>query len=324
MKRAQGYELPDDQMPHLRRAIRLEIITFVYMVSSVALMGLMMGNSQAMRTAWIEDMLVLIPPIAFLIATRLRKRKPTEEFPYGYHRAVSIAFLTSAVALAGFGLLLLYEAISKLIHGQHPTIGSMEVFGTLIWQGWLMLPVLAYSTIGPMILGRLMIQPADQLHDKVLYATSQMLKADWLTAVAAAAGVLGIGIGWWWVDAVAAMVISVDILYDGWRSLKAVIGDLMDRTPETADLNKRDPLVAQLNQRLRQLPWVRDVDLRMRESGHVLFGDVFIVPVDESDPIDRAAEAIRAGQAIHWRIHTLTVELVDDLHDPDPPSEEPQ
>lgn len=33
MKKAHAYELPDRHLPHLRRAVRLQVITLVYMVS---------------------------------------------------------------------------------------------------------------------------------------------------------------------------------------------------------------------------------------------------------------------------------------------------
>ena len=42
-----------------------------------------------------------------------------------------------------------------------------------------------------------------------------MNRADWLTALAAVVGVIGIGAGLWWADAVAAIVISLEITRDG-------------------------------------------------------------------------------------------------------------
>ena len=63
------------------------------------LLVLVLGSSQAMKTAWIEDLLSLIPPIAFLLAVRFNTRGPTRRFPYGFHRTVSIAYLCSALAL---------------------------------------------------------------------------------------------------------------------------------------------------------------------------------------------------------------------------------
>lgn len=313
MKHTSAHELPQDRVPALRRARRLEIATLTYMVTAIVLMGLAMGNSQAMRTAWIEDMLVLVPSIAFLVASWIRTRAPNNRFPYGYHRAVGVAFLISAATLAAFGLFLLYSAASTLIKQHHPTIGSVTVFGQVVWQGWLMLPVLAYATVGPLILGRLKMRPARELHDKVLYAEAEMLKADWLSSTAAAVGVVGIGLGWWWADAAAAAVISADILYDGWRNLRAVLGDLMDARPDTADLKGPDPAPDRLVEALKKLPWVREVDLRMRESGHVFFGEVFIVPVDERDSLARIREAVEVGQGIDWRISAIVVELVESL-----------
>lgn len=41
-------------------------------------------------------------------------------------------------------------------------------------------------------------------------------------------GVLGIGFGLWWADAVAASVICLDILHDGVRNLRTVVADLLD------------------------------------------------------------------------------------------------
>jgi len=69
------------------------------MISIIAVIGLTMGSSEAMKTMWIEDILSLIPLIAFLIGTRYFDRPPDDQFLYGYRRAVMIAFLTAAVAL---------------------------------------------------------------------------------------------------------------------------------------------------------------------------------------------------------------------------------
>ena len=83
--------LPDEQRDALRRAVKLEWITIGVLVVTVTLMFLVLGSSQAMRTAWVEDMLSFLPPIAFLVASRLIRRAPTEDHPYGFHRATGIA-----------------------------------------------------------------------------------------------------------------------------------------------------------------------------------------------------------------------------------------
>jgi divalent metal cation (Fe/Co/Zn/Cd) transporter len=129
MNRTESSELPPELQRTLRKARRLEWLTIAYLLSAVVLLGLVLGNSQAMKTAWAEDLLSLIPPIAFLIATRLNVRPPTGRFPYGFHRATSVAHLCSALALFTMGTYLLIEAILQLVTAEYPTIGSVELFG---------------------------------------------------------------------------------------------------------------------------------------------------------------------------------------------------
>jgi hypothetical protein len=74
MGRARSPELPPDLQRTLRRARQLEWLTVVYMASAVVLLALVLGSSQAMKTAWIEDLLGLIPPVAFLVAIRFNSR----------------------------------------------------------------------------------------------------------------------------------------------------------------------------------------------------------------------------------------------------------
>jgi divalent metal cation (Fe/Co/Zn/Cd) transporter len=196
VNRTRAEELPPELRATLRKARRLEWLTIAYLVSAVALLALVLSNSQAMKTAWAEDLLSLIPPIAFLIAMRINLRPPTKRFPYGFHRTVSVAHLCSALALFAMGGYLLVEAVLTLIRAEHPTIGSVELFGRTVWLGWLMLPALAWSGIPAVFLGRAKIRLAEELH-KVLYADAKMNKANWLTAGAAMVGIVGIEFGLW-------------------------------------------------------------------------------------------------------------------------------
>jgi divalent metal cation (Fe/Co/Zn/Cd) transporter len=188
MERTRSSELPSELQQTLRRARRLEWLTIAYLVSAVVLLALVLGSSQAMKTAWIEDLLSLIPPLAFLLAMRFNTRDPTGRFPYGFHRIVSIAHLCSALALFVMGTYLLVESIIKLVTAEYPTINSVELFGQTIWLGWLMLPALAWSGLPAVFLGRAKIPLAEELHNKVLYADAKMNKANWLTAGAAMVG----------------------------------------------------------------------------------------------------------------------------------------
>jgi cation diffusion facilitator family transporter len=313
MNRTESSELPPELERTLRKARRLEWLTIAYLVSAVVLLALVLGNSQAMKTAWAEDLLSLIPPIAFLIAMRFNVRGPTERFPYGFHRIVSIAYLCSALALFVMGAFLLIEAILKLVTTEYPTIGSVEIFGQTIWLGWLMLPALAWSAVPAVFLGRAKIHLAEELHNKILYADAKMNKADWLTAGAAMVGVVGIGFGLWWADAVAAALISLDITHDGFSNLRRAVVDLMDQTPTTIDQDDVDPLRDKLTSMLQELDWVDEVEVRLREEGQVYFGEAFVVPSDESNITHNVGDAFERARNLDWRIHDLALTPVRTL-----------
>jgi cation diffusion facilitator family transporter len=273
-----AFELPRELEEQQRRAVRLEWITLAYMLSAVVLLFLTLGQSQAMKAAWIEDLLSLLPPTAFLIASRIRKRDPSAKFPWGLHRAVTVAYVFAALALLAMGGYVFIDSAIKLIRAEHPPIGVIPLFGEEVWLGWAMIAALVYSGLPAVFLGRAKLRLADDLHDKVLYADAQMNKADWMTVSAAIVGIIGIGFGLWWADAVAALFISVDIVHDGWKNVRAAVHDLMDARPRRHDAREYHPIVERMNAELSDCGWVERGAVRLREEGHVFTGEVLVVP----------------------------------------------
>jgi cation diffusion facilitator family transporter len=308
------FELPPDADKLHRRAVRLEWWTIAFFLAATILLALTLGQSQAMKAAWIEDMLGLVPPAAFLIAARFRHRQPGDRFPYGYHRSTSIAFLSGSLALLGLGGYVVYDSLVRLIAAERPPIGLVEVFGQRIWLGWLMIAAL-FATIPPAILlGRAKLKIAKQIHDKVLYADAEMNRADWLTAGAAILGVLGIGAGLWWADAVAALVIGADIVRDGFRTTRAAVVDLMDGRPSVVDGSRPHPLPGQLLAAVRDNGWIADAWLRVREEGHVFVGELLVVPAPGTDRLEERLEELGAWvRDFDWRMHDLVVAPVTSI-----------
>ena len=151
---ARKYELPDFLQPEYKHVKKLEWITVVYLVSVGVVMYLAMQGSQAMKAAWIEDVVSLFPSIAFLVASGFFNKKANSSYPYGYHKAFTVAFIAGSVALLVLGLYVLIDSVISLIQGHHPTIGSITIFGHVIWMGWVMILALLYSFIPAMIIGK--------------------------------------------------------------------------------------------------------------------------------------------------------------------------
>ena len=222
---------PQEIRADLARAQRLECWNIGWSVSIVIAMGFAMGGSQAMKTAWVEDTLGLVPPIAFLFAVRYEARAANRRYHYGFDRVNGLGFLIAAVALAAVGLLLLKDAVMTLLAAEHVTIGSVRIWGHDLWLGWFMLAAQAYASIPPLIIGHKELPLAERLRDKLLHTDALMNKANWQTGVAGFLGVAGLGFGLWWADSVAAAIISASIIWDGWKALRIATSELVDGIP---------------------------------------------------------------------------------------------
>jgi cation diffusion facilitator family transporter len=310
-----GSELPPDLEQVHRKAVRVEWFSIAYLLTAIAVVFFTLGDSQAMKGAWIEDMLSLAPPIAFLVAARVRYKRPDGEHPYGYHRAVELAFLMAALALFALGGFLVVDSTLTLLSGDHPPIGMVELFDWQVWLGWLMIAALLYSSIPVLILGRIKMRLAARLHDKVLHADAKMNQADWMTAGAALIGVIGIGFGLWWADAAAAIVIGLDIVHDGLHYTRAAAKDVLDGRPRRHDERGVHPLVGEVRETVAALGWVEEAAIRTRELGHVFSVEVLAVPRDEHDLLDRVEEAVERICALDWKVQDAVVAVVRDLED---------
>jgi divalent metal cation (Fe/Co/Zn/Cd) transporter len=221
------------------------------------------------------------------------------------------------------GLYLLFDSVMKLLKQERPPIGVMPLFGHQLWAGWVMIVALATSMFVGMLLGKLKQPLADQLQGKSIEAESRMNRAEWLSEGAAIAGIVLVGFGHWWGDALAAAFISVEIVRDGWENMKQVVADVMDESPTKLGVRELEDLPTRVRKAAEGLDWVEKAGVRLREQGHAITGDVFVVPRRDArasgDLVSRVERAAVELERLDWRLHCLTVMPVSRLADVEPP-----
>ena len=229
---------------------------------------------------------------------------------------ITIAWVSATVVLVGLvagqslgmGTYLAISSAMGLIRVERPPAGLMVIFGQPIWTGWLMIAVMVVTSPGPVVLGRMKKRLAEDLHDKVLSADGDMGSADWRTAIATVVGVLGIGIGWWWADAVAAIIVSVSIIKDGVHNLWSAIAGLTATEARTVDGSEPHPLTLEVEQRALAEPWVADASARVRDLGHVLHVELFVAPHAGIAPQLEQLEALhRRVCELDWKVDDVVV-----------------
>ncbi|WED44249.1 cation transporter [Legionella cardiaca] len=303
-------EFPEKLNTLYAKATKYEWISFLYMISATIFSFTVMANSQTMKTVWLEDMLGIIPPASFLIASRIIKWNANRQFPYGYHKVTGISYFASSLALFGLGVYLLLDSAIVLIKNEHPLIPYVHFLGYSIWLGYLMIIALLWSSLPSTILGHIKIPLAHKLYDKILFADSKMNKASWMSGFASIIGIIGIGFGFWWADASIAILISFSILNDGFSNLKNSILDLMDEIPKTIDKNKTDPILYGVRALIKKKEWVKSFETRFRVVGHIFFGEVFIIPKEDMISAEKIQNLRNEIEQYHWRLHDITITLL--------------
>lgn len=297
---SEGRGHPPEIRADMSSARRLEWWNIGWTLTYVAALGLAMGSSQAMRTAWIEDMLGLIPPIVFLISERYERKAANRRFHYGYDRVNGLGFLIAAVALTAVGLLLLTEAVEHLLAQEHVTVGTTRILGHDIWLGWFMLAAQAYASIPPFVIGHKELPLAKRLRDKLIHTDALMNKANWQTGLAGFLGVALLGFGLWWADAVAAALISLGIIWDGWRALKVAIAELNDGVPHEFDGGHRASDADAIEKALKaRFPGAK---VLLRETGRYIRAEVLGAVPPPGFKID---DLDLAGLDARWRLDSV-------------------
>jgi divalent metal cation (Fe/Co/Zn/Cd) transporter len=313
MSEAKHQEFPAELEAPFARAKKLEWLTIAYLLSVVVVMYLSLGQSQAMKTAWADDLLGLVAPVSFLVTARFVHRPASPEFPYGYHRAATIGYLTGAAALLVIGLLLLFDGVQALVGGERASIGMVPIFGRPVWAGYIMILALLWSTVPSYFLGKAKQPIAEQLHDKVLFADADTNRADWQMGTATILSIGAIGLGWWWADGVMSTLLAGSIVLDGYKNLKQAVFDLMSQSPKTVSRQEDDPIVQKLRHLLMDLDWVRDCRIRLREEGHILYGEAFVIVRDTTGLLPNLQRATDQAYALDWRLKDFVLAVVDEL-----------
>ena len=148
-------------------------------------------------------------------------RPATPQKTYGYYRLEILAAFINGIALALLSIWIIIEAIGRW---QEPP----EVFGlqmTIIAVGGLVVNAAAAILLHSDRAANL------NLHGAWLHVMGDMLGS----AAAIIAGLMIIGFGWMWADAITSILISLIIIFGAWRLILESVNILLEGTPPHID-----------------------------------------------------------------------------------------
>lgn len=201
------------------RATMLNIIGNAGLLAMKLTAGILTGSIALISDA-INSFNDVAASISTFICVYISDKQADEGHPFGHSRAEPIAGLIIAVLAGILGFEVIREAVSRIIEGTSPEVGPYV----------LLVPIATMAAKGGMFLyfrrvGRMFRSPA-------INATAFDSLMDVAVAFAALIGLAGTFFGHAWLDPAAGLLISVWIMYTGYRIGMDNIDYLMGRSPD--------------------------------------------------------------------------------------------
>ena len=287
-------ESPDERGEHEKKNVALSsVIAAVFLTTMKLVVGWATGSLGILAEA-AHSGLDLIAAVVTFLAVRVSGRPPDTEHHYGHGKVENLSALIETLLLLATCAWIIYEAVNRLFFEDVPVQATPWAFA-----------VMAVSIIVDFTRSRALMRAAKKHGSQALEADALHFSTDIWSSCVVIVGLGGIRLGdalaashpaaaeWLFrADAIAALGVSVIVIYVSYRLGRRTIAVLMDKAPEGMSTSVR--------QAVAKLPGVSDVrQVRVRQSGPATFVDL-VLSVNADTSVERAhGIAAEAENMVH-------------------------
>ncbi len=292
--------------PAEKRYTAIRDVTLVGVVGNILLTIVklifgIIGHSQALIADGLHSLSDLISDGMILIAARYSSLDADTDHPYGHARFETLA----TVAVGG---LLLLVAGGMLIEATRRLFDSALLWQPTAWS----LAIAVLSILIKEALYQYTIYVAKQVRSPMLQANAWHHRSDAISSVIVLIGVAGSMAGVQWLDAVAAIGVSLMIAQIGWSLSREGVTELVDTGLERQQL-------AEIRKIIQSVEGVHTLhELRTRKMGANALVDVHILV----NPRISVSEGHQIGDQVRTRLITKIEEITDVLVHVDPENDQ--
>ncbi len=224
------------------------------------LAGGFFSQSQALIADGIHTLSDLASDFVVLFAAKLASKDADEGHPYGHGRIETVATIILGFTLSSIGVGIALDAFGRLTHPE--LLLNPSVWG-LLFAG---LAIVSKET-----LFHYTMRTAKQLNSPMLRANAWHHRSDAISSVVVLVGIAGaVFLHIQWLDAAAAIIVSVMIFVMGLQMIKSSIMELVDTALDPERVNEIQDFIAQID-------GVKNVHmLRTRKMGGSVLADVHV------------------------------------------------
>lgn len=240
-------------------------VTLVGMIVNVGLsiaqlVGGFFTQSSALIADGVHTLSDLASDVVVLIAAKLASKDADDDHPYGHGRIETVATVILGLALAGVAVGIAMNAIDRLLHPEK-----------LMQPVPLALLFAALAIISKEALYHYTMGVAKKINSNMLKANAWHHRSDAISSIIVAIGVAGsVFLEIPWLDAAAAIAVSMMIFYMGVRLI-------LDSTIELVDTALDPEKTKEIGAFISEIEGVEHMHmLRTRKMGHNVLADVHL------------------------------------------------
>ena len=239
-----------------------------------------------------ESFVNLASAIFGLLMVTIAQRPADDEHPYGHHKAEYFSSGFEGVLIVGAALAIIWAAAHRMLDPQ-----------PLQQVGWgLGLSIVSSALNG--VLAWVMFGAARQHRSIALEADARHLVTDVWTSAGVVVGITAVALtGWLWLDALVAIGVALNILWEGFRLIWRSSQGLMDEAVEPevlADIHKtleifRHPIIRFDHLTTRRSGQRRFLDMHMHMPASWSLGRAAAVRTSVEQALMSAVPGLRAS-----------------------------
>lgn len=286
-------------------AIRLSLAVGIVMLAGKWYAFLITGSAAILSDA--AESVVHIIAVAFAAYSMWLTFQPADEsHPYGHDKISFFSAGTEGFLIIIAALFIIYEAVNKLVYGitlENLDTGTYFIFG---------------ASVINLALGGYLVWRGKKTNSLILVANGKHVLTDSWTSFGVVAGLLLVIVtGWLLFDPIVAILVALNILWEGGKLVRKSVGGLMDEADHETEHTVKKLLDEEM--RKRSLTYH---ELRCRNSGNAVWIEFHLLfPVATlledahrtSTEIEKRLYA-QMGSTVHITTHLEPLEQHDEIH----------
>jgi cation diffusion facilitator family transporter len=287
-----------------KRLVALSSVGAAIGLTGIKFVVALLTGSLGLLAEAAHSALDLVAALMTFFAVRVADRPADATHNYGHGKVENLSAFLEAALLLLTALWIIYEAINRLIYHEQQVQSSIWSFVVMI-----------IAVIVDFTRSRALLRVARKLGSQALEADAMHFKTDIWSSLMVIAGLAIVAIGHTWqlpawltqADAVAALGVSLIVIWVALRLARETIDALTDHAPQEVDEQLRGAI-----QNVKDVTEVRRV--RARRAGNKLFADVVIAAprtftFEQIHDLSERVEAV-TNKAIRLKSPTSEVDVL--------------